>query len=122
MALLTDAYHPFSSKTDGANADVYPALATVPPDPFGICVAAINGAVFEVGDTDVEFSIMSISKPFVFALVCGGGIVTVAPGKGGLATFAPPLDAAGNSVKGQLVARELSHLLGFDLFIFSPER
>ena len=35
----------------------------------------------------------------------GGGIVTVSPGKGGLGTFAPPLDAAGNSVKGQLVAR-----------------
>ena len=34
----------------------------------------------------------------------GGGIVTVAPGKGGLGTFAPLLDAAGNSVKGQLAA------------------
>ena len=30
----------------------------------------------------------------------GGGIVTIAPGKGGLGTFAPPLDAAGNSVQG----------------------
>ena len=30
-----------------------------------------------------------------------GGIVTVSPGKGGLATFSPPLDAAGNSVRGQ---------------------
>ena len=37
----------------------------------------------------------------------GGGIVTVAPGKGALATFAPPLDASGNSVKGQLVAQFL---------------
>ena len=35
----------------------------------------------------------------------GGGIVTVSPGKGGLGTFAPLLDAAGNSVKGQLAAR-----------------
>ena len=30
----------------------------------------------------------------------GGGIVTVAPGKGALGTFSPPLDAAGNSVRG----------------------
>ena len=30
----------------------------------------------------------------------GGGIVTISPGKGGMGTFAPPLDAAGNSVKG----------------------
>jgi glutaminase len=47
----------------------------------------------------------------------GGGIVTVSPGKGGLGTFAPPLDEAGNSVKGQLVASFLSHQLGLDLFV-----
>jgi glutaminase len=46
----------------------------------------------------------------------GGGIVTVAPGKGGLGTFAPLLDSAGNSVKGQLVAAFLSRRLGLDLF------
>jgi glutaminase len=45
----------------------------------------------------------------------GGGILTVAPGKGGLGVFAPPLDAAGNSVKGQQVARILSRTLGLDL-------
>jgi glutaminase len=42
-------------------------------------------------------------------------------GKGGLGTFAPPLDAAGNSVKGQLVARFLSRQLGLDLFFSQPE-
>ena len=47
----------------------------------------------------------------------GGGIVTASPGKGGLGTFAPPLDATGNSVKGQLVARFLSRALGMDLFV-----
>jgi glutaminase len=52
----------------------------------------------------------------------GGGIVTVSPGKGALGTFAPPLDAAGNSVKGQLVAKFLSQSLGMDLFVSSPRR
>ena len=52
----------------------------------------------------------------------GGGIVTVAPGKGGLGTFAPPLDAAGNSVRGQLVARFLSRGLGLDVFASAPVR
>ncbi len=47
----------------------------------------------------------------------GGGIVTVSPGKGGLATFSPPLDAAGNSVRGQKVARYLSRELGLDPFV-----
>ncbi len=46
----------------------------------------------------------------------GGGIITVAPGKGGMCTFAPPLDAAGNSIKGQLVAHFLSDRLGMNLF------
>lgn len=51
----------------------------------------------------------------------GGGIVTVSPGKGGLGTFSPPLDAAGNSVRGQRVARFLSQRLGLDLLNSRPE-
>jgi len=46
----------------------------------------------------------------------GGGIVTVSPGKGGLGTFSPPLDEAGNSVRGQAVAAYLSSRLGLDMF------
>jgi glutaminase len=56
----------------------------------------------------------------------GGGIVTASPGKGGLGTFSPPLDAAGNSVRGQLVAEYLAGALGLDLFssdaVTSPGR
>lgn len=303
---LQGAYETFRINTEGENSQVYPALARVSRDLFGICVVGTNGAVHSVGDTDYEFSIMSVSKPFVFALVCqqigpaqaraklganstgrpfnslaaiedspdgltnpmvnagaiattslvpgadkdekwtfihnglsrfagralplneevyasasdtnfrnrsiarmlqsvsriysdpkeatdlytrqcslnvsardlavmgatladggvnpitkervvdpaichyalavmataglyetsgdwlydiglpgksgiGGGIVTVSPGKGGLGTFAPPLDSAGNSVKGQLVAKYLSQRLGMDLFVSRPE-
>jgi len=50
----------------------------------------------------------------------GGGIVTVAPGKGGLGTFSPRLDPAGNSVRGQLAARFVSRRLGLDIFLSSP--
>lgn len=50
----------------------------------------------------------------------GGGILTVSPGKGGLGTFAPPLDAAGNSVKGQRVAAQLAGELGLDIFGAAP--
>jgi glutaminase len=305
-ALVAEAHERFKSNTDGKNSNVYPALARVPSDLFGICVVGTSGNVYAVGDTDHEFSIMSVSKPFVFALVCqemgpeaareklganatgmpfnslgaierspdgrtnpmvnagaiattslvpgatkadkwqfihrglskfagrtlplneevyasasetnyrnqgiarllqsygrvyidpaeatdlytkqcslnvsardlavmgatladggvnpitkevvvdpavchyalavmttaglyetsgdwlydiglpgksgiGGGIVTVSPGKGGLGTFAPPLDAAGNSVKGQLVAKFLSQRLGMDLFVSTPD-
>jgi glutaminase len=305
-ALVAEAYERFKSNTDGQNSQVYPALARVPSRLFGICVVGTSGNVYAVGDSDYEFTIMSVSKPFVFALVCealghetvrdkigvnatgqafnslaaieakpdgrtnpmvnagaiattslvpgatlaakwqfihdglsrfagrtlplneevyasasetnyrnqsiarllqsygriymdpaqatdlytkqcslnvsakdlavmgatladggvnpltkvrvvdpavchyalavmttaglyetsgdwlydiglpgksgiGGGIVTVSPGKGGLGTFAPPLDQAGNSVKGQLVAKFLSQRLGMDLFVSKPE-
>jgi glutaminase len=50
----------------------------------------------------------------------GGGIVTVSPGKGALGTFAPLLDEAGNSVKGQLAARFLARRLGLDIFASEP--
>ncbi|HEY4571953.1 MAG TPA: glutaminase [Kribbella sp.] len=50
----------------------------------------------------------------------GGGIVTVSPGKGALGTFAPRLDAAGNSVRGQLSARFLARRLGLDLLASQP--
>jgi len=305
-ALVAEAHERFKWVDEGQNSDVYPALASVPRGLFGVCVVGVNGKVQAVGDADHEFSIMSVSKPFVFALVCqalgheevrrklgvnatglpfnslaaversedgrtnpmvnsgaiattslvpgttadakwrfihdglsrfagrtlalneevyasamdtnyrnqgiacllrsrariyldpaeatglytrqcslnvtardlavmgatladggvnplsraqvvdpgscryalavmataglyetsgdwlydiglpgksgiGGGIITVAPGKGGLGTFAPPLDQAGNSVKGQLVARFLSRALGLDLFASQPE-
>src|SRR5262249_61389805 len=48
----------------------YPALARVPPHLFGICEVGTNGAVYAIGDSDHEFTIMSVSKPFIFALVC----------------------------------------------------
>ena len=303
--LMYEAHARFAAVDDGRTSQVYPALAQVSPELFGICVVGARGGVYGVGDADVEFTIMSVAKPFVFALVCeafgadeirrwvganatglpfnsvtavergahgrtnpmvnsgaiattslapgagseerwafiadglarfagrplalhadvyrsasetnfvnrsianllesrgalgsdpaeavdlytrqsclavtardlatmgatlalggvnpmtgervvsedtchhalavmttaglyessgdwlydvglpgksgiGGGIITVAPGKGGLATFAPPLDAAGNSVRGQLTARFLSRALGLDMFLSRP--
>lgn len=304
--LVAEAHERYSLVTEGKNSEVYPALARVPSELFGVCVVGTSGNVYAVGDAEHEFSIMSVSKPFVFALICqalgheearrklgvnatglafnslgaversadgrtnpmvnsgaiattslvpgatpearwqfihdglsrfagrtlplnkevyasatatnfrnqsiarllqsydriyiepaeatdlytrqcslnvsakdlavmgaaladggvnpltkerlvdpiichytlavmataglyetsgdwlydiglpgksgiGGGIVTVSPGKGGLGTFAPPLDQAGNSVKGQLVAKFLSQKLGLDLFLSKPE-
>lgn len=65
-----EAYARYKSNHEGDNSDVYPALATVPSDLFGICFVGCNGAVHAAGDDDVRFSIMSVSKPFIFALVC----------------------------------------------------
>ncbi len=46
----------------------------------------------------------------------GGGIVAIAPGKGAIAVFAPPLDEAGNSVKAQEVIDYVSQRLNYNLF------
>lgn len=64
------AYELFKSNTDGQNSQVYPALARVPSDLFGICVVGSSGSIYSIGDADYEFTIMSVSKPFIFALVC----------------------------------------------------
>ena len=69
-ALVAEAHARYKSDTQGENSQVYPALARVPRDLFGVCVVGTSGNVYAVGDTDHEFSIMSVSKPFVFALVC----------------------------------------------------
>jgi glutaminase len=68
--LVAEAHARYKSNTDGENSQVYPALARVPRELFGVCVVGTSGNVFAVGDTDHGFSIMSVSKPFVFALVC----------------------------------------------------
>jgi len=70
QALVSEAYERFKSVTEGKNSEVYPALARVPSELFGICVVGTSGNVYAVGDAEHEFSIMSVSKPFVLALVC----------------------------------------------------
>jgi glutaminase len=68
--LLFEAHELFKTNDDGVNSDVYPALTRVPRSLFGVCLVGTNGNVYAVGDADYEFAIMSVSKPFVFALVC----------------------------------------------------
>jgi glutaminase len=42
----------------------------------------------------------------------GGGLIAISPGKFGIGTFAPPLDEAGNSVRGQRAIADISNTLG----------
>lgn len=69
-SLVAEAHERFKSDKEGENSQVYPALARVPSELFGICVVGTNGNVHAVGDADYEFTIMSVSKPFIFALIC----------------------------------------------------
>jgi len=68
--LVLEAHRRFRSVTEGRRSSVYPALERVPPELFGISVAGVDGSIYSVGDAEHPFTIMSVAKPFVFALVC----------------------------------------------------
>jgi glutaminase len=68
-ALVKAAYQRYKDLDEGKVADYIPALAKVPRGLFGICIAGVDGSSFEIGDSKHQFSIQSVSKPFVFALV-----------------------------------------------------
>ena len=51
----------------------------------------------------------------------GGGIVAVLPGQLGIGVYSPRIDAKGNSVRGMLVCRSLSHQLGLHFLTVSSE-
>ncbi len=51
----------------------------------------------------------------------GGGLLAVCPGKFGIAVVSPPLDAAGNSVKAQLVIKYVVEKLGANPFLIQPK-
>ena len=51
----------------------------------------------------------------------GGGLLAVCPGKFGIAVVSPPLDAAGNSVKAQLVIKYVVERLGVNPFLIQPK-
>jgi hypothetical protein len=44
-ALVDEAYRLYRADTSGTASQTYPALARVPGDLFGICVAGIDGSV-----------------------------------------------------------------------------
>lgn len=46
----------------------------------------------------------------------GGGILAVIPGKMAIAAFSPPLDTAGNSVRGQVAVSEVAKALGANIY------
>jgi len=57
-----------AADTAGNVATYIPELAKANPDWFGICLVTATGSVYAVGDTQQEFTIQSISKPFVYGL------------------------------------------------------
>lgn len=67
---MRQAYARYRDLDERKVADYIPARAKVSPALFGNCVAGVNGGTFAIGGATHEFSRQSVSKPFIFALVC----------------------------------------------------
>lgn len=68
--LVDAAYNRYRDRCGGQAADYIPPLGRVDPDLFGVALTDAAGVTDSAGDTDAVFTIQSISKAFVFALVC----------------------------------------------------
>src|SRR5690606_37076368 len=65
---LADVVDRCRSDHSGRLADYIPPLAEVEPDVTALALSTVDGTVYAVGDAGLEFTIQSISKPFVYAL------------------------------------------------------
>jgi glutaminase len=66
-AFLKEVHARYQPLGDGAVADYIPELTKADPNWFGLAVATVDGQVFHYGDAEQEFTIQSMSKPFVYA-------------------------------------------------------
>ena len=66
--LLAELHSKYLDLDEGLPASYIPELAKACPDDFGIVLVTSDGHCYEVGEARKEFTIQSISKPFIYAL------------------------------------------------------
>lgn len=65
---LKELYQRYAPLAEGEVAGYIPELARADGDWFGICIACVDGRVFEVGSSRQPFTLQSVSKPFAYGL------------------------------------------------------
>ncbi len=65
---IEDIYNDTISHCDGKNADYIPQLSRVNPEQYGISVCTIDGQRFNIGDTDIDFTVQSCCKPINYGI------------------------------------------------------
>lgn len=65
---LDETLDRFRPDRSGENADYIPDLAAADPEKLAICISTLDGVAYTSGDADHEFSIQSMSKPFIYGL------------------------------------------------------
>lgn len=73
--ILLGLYNEYKDKENfGALANYIPQLTKVNPKNLGITVTTVDGHQYVFGDKDIEFTIQSVSKPFIYGMAlqeCG---------------------------------------------------
>ena len=65
---LQELCNELATLDSGEVANYIPELARAKPDWFGIAIATVDGHVYQVGDTQLPFTIQSISKAVTYGL------------------------------------------------------
>jgi glutaminase len=65
---LDETLDRFRPDRSGENADYIPDLAAADSEKLAICISTLDGIEYTAGDADHEFSIQSMSKPFIYGL------------------------------------------------------
>ena len=66
--LILEIFERHRHLNSGKIADYIPELARANPDWFGIAITTVDGRQYLVGDTTIQFTIQSVSKPFIYGL------------------------------------------------------
>ena len=72
--ILDQVHALVSDERGGEVASYIPALARAAPEDFGLAIVTTGGDVYTSGESETEFTIQSVSKPFTLALAlhrCG---------------------------------------------------
>jgi glutaminase len=65
---LAELHRLFLPSDDGEVADYIPQLALADRDSFGLALVSMDGHRYRAGDSDLRFTLQSVTKPFVLAL------------------------------------------------------
>lgn len=68
QSALEELYERYRDLDEGKVANYIPELAKADPSLFAISVVTCDGRTFSVGNANHEFTIQSVSKPFVYAM------------------------------------------------------
>jgi len=65
---LLELHQKYGPLNEGQTANYIPELASVKTNQFGIAIVTCDGQIYSVGQTNTDFTLQSVSKPFVYAM------------------------------------------------------